>query len=350
MRYKTWTCTLTIMFLLAGTAYAQEPGKAGRLFRSDDVLEVTITGPLRTLMNERSAERDLPGKISYVDETGAIVEVDIGLRTRGHYRRQKRICSFAPIRLDFKKSQTADTLFRKQDKMKLVTHCRSNSTRFEQVLLKEYLSYRFLNEMTPYSFRVRLLHITYVDTDRNNDERVSYGFLIEHRDRLAKRIDLPQVTVKRTNADDLLGDYTNLTSVFQYFIANTDYSPVAGEPNDFCCHNSTLFGDEGQPWYPVPYDFDMAGMTDAPYATPNPGYNIRNVRQRLYRGRCQHIEYLPESLQIFRDNREAFYALVENMPDLNGSSKRRMYKLMESFYKLIDDPKAVDKKIVRKCM
>ena len=350
MRHKNWTYLLTVMFLLAGTAYAQEPGKAGRLFRSDDVLEVTITAPLKTLMIERSVETDLPGKISYVDEAGATVEVDIGLRTRGRYRRQMRVCPFAPIRLNFKKSQTADTVFQKQNKMKLVTHCRNNSTRFEQLALKEYLAYRFLNEMTDYSFRVRLLHITYVDTDRPDENRVSYGFLIEHRDRLAKRLDLPHVTVKRTNADALLGDYTNLTSVFQYFIANTDFSPVAGAPDEFCCHNSTLFGNDGQPYYSVPYDFDMAGMTNAPYATPNPRFKLQNVRQRLYRGRCQHNEYLPESLQTFRDRKETFYAMVETMPDLSGTSKRSMYSLMDRFYKLIDNPNAVERNLVQKCV
>ncbi len=234
--------------------------------------------------------------------------------------------------------------------MKLVTHCRNNSRRYEQLVLKEYLVYRILNQLSDYSFRVRLLRISYVDSDDPDDVEISYGFLIEHKDRLAKRTGLPRVVVKRTTIGALLGEYTNLTSVYQYFVANTDFSPIAGAPDDNCCHNTELFGNPGQAYYAIPYDFDMAGMTDAPYAEPNPRFRIRTVRQRRYRGRCVNNAYLPASLQVFHDNKNVFYALVENMPDLSGSSKKSVISLMDSFYKLIDNPKAVDKKLVRKCV
>jgi hypothetical protein len=338
------------MFLLPGALVAQEPSKPDRVFRSDDVLEVTITGPLRTLMRERPDETDMPGTISYVDDTGATVQVDVGLRTRGNYRRQMRVCPFAPIRLNFDKSDTKGTLFRKQDKMKLVTHCRNSSNRYEQLVLKEYLVYRIMNALSDYSFRVRLLRITYVDSDTPGKQQVSYGFLIEHRDRLAKRLDLGHIGVKSTTVTALLSEYTNLVSMFQYFVANTDFSHVAGEPNDDCCHNSELFARRGEAYYAVPYDFDMAGMTDAPYATPNPKLRIRTVRQRLYRGHCVNNAHLPASLQVFQDNKDAFFILVQNLPDLSGSSKASMFSLMQSFYKLIENPKAVEKKLVRKCV
>ncbi len=97
MRHTIWTSVLIAMFLLSGSAVAQKPGKAGHLFRSDDVLEVTITAPMKTLMRKRPDDMDLPGRISYVDADGATVEIDIGLRTRGRYRRQMRVCPFAPI-------------------------------------------------------------------------------------------------------------------------------------------------------------------------------------------------------------------------------------------------------------
>jgi hypothetical protein len=338
------------MFLLAGSAGAQEARKPGHVFRSDDVLEVTITAPIRTLMRKRPDDIDLPGKISYLDATGATVEIDVGLRTRGHYRRQMRVCPFAPIRLNFDKSQTKGTLFRKQDKMKLVTHCRNGSSRYKQLVLKEYLVYRIMNHLSDFSFRVRLLRITYVDSDDPRYRLVSYGFLIEHKTRLAKRLGLTNIEVKSTNDAALLGDYTNLTSMFHFFVANTDFSPVAGEPDEDCCHNSVLFGRPALPYYPIPYDFDMAGMTDAPYATPNPKFKIRNVRQRLYRGRCINNAHLPASLQVFQDNKDAFFILVQNLPNLSGSSKSSMFSLMQSFYKLIEDPKAVEKKLVRRCV
>ena len=80
--------------------------------------------------------------------------------------------------------------------------------------------------LTDVSFRVRLLRVTYVDTDRNDRERVSLAFLIEHRDRLAKRIGASAIETNMVTYPDLNASYTNLASVFHYFIGNTDYSPV----------------------------------------------------------------------------------------------------------------------------
>ena len=344
-----WTNFLAAGFLLSSHAQAQEFGEADPLFRSNDVLDVTITAPFTTLMIDRPTEEDLPGQLTYVDEAGVTVEMNIGLRTRGNYRRQMRICTFAPIKLNLKKSEAKNTVFHKQDKLKLVTHCRKNSTRYEQAALREYLAYKFLNEITELSFGVRLLHITYLDSDRPGRPQIRYGFLIEHKDRLAKRVGLPNIDIPRTRIADLVGDYTNLTSLFQFFIANTDFSSISGKPQDSCCHNSRLFGYETQLYYSIPYDFDMAGITDAAYATPSTAFKIRNVRQRLYRGRCANNQHLPASVQIFKDNKDALYALVEDMQALNGSSKTRMYALMNSFYKLIENPEAVEKKIARKC-
>ena len=349
MRHIFWTNFLAAGFLFVGHAHAQEYREPDPLFRSHDVLNVTITAPFTTLMKDRSTEEDLPGQLTYVDSEGVTVEMNIGLRTRGNYRRQMRICTFAPIRLNLKKSEAKNTLFDKQDKLKLVDHCRDNSNRHEQVMLREYLAYRFLNEITELSFRVRLLHITYVDSDHSGEEQIRYGFLIEHKDRLAKRIGLPNIEIPRTRISALVGDYTNLMSLFQYFIANTDFSPISGEPGDSCCHNGRLFGYQTQLYYTIPYDFDMAGMSDAPYATPDPALKIRNVRQRLYRGRCANNQHIPASVQTFKDKKDTLYALVEGMSASTDWSKDSMYSLMNSFYKLIENPKAVEKKIARKC-
>ncbi|MDX1506810.1 MAG: hypothetical protein R3358_00930 [Woeseiaceae bacterium] len=349
-------------FLAASVAAQELPvidpdrKEADPLFSSHDLLEVTITVPVERLMDERPLEEEFPGTISYVDQSGATVAVDIEIRTRGRYRRQERICPFPPTRIDFKKKQTDGTVFDKQDKLKLVGHCRHGG-RYEQLVLKEYLAYRFFNELTDNSFRVRLLRINWVDSDdpeqlANPKEEGStyYGFFIEHRDRMAKRIGREPLKIPRTSVAELEPEYTNLTSVFQYFIANTDFSPILGAADDFCCHNTNLFGRRGELLWSIPYDFDMAGMVDAPYATPNEKFRIRSVRQRLYRGRCVNNEYLPQTLDLFREKKAAFYALVENQQDLSNSSRKSMLSLMDRFYDLIDDERAVKKRIADACI
>ena len=85
-----------LLFLSAGVAEAAKQP----LFADDELLEVTITAPLSTIMAERPTDEELPGTFSYVNAAGSEVSMDIDIRTRGRYRQQARVCPFAPLRLD----------------------------------------------------------------------------------------------------------------------------------------------------------------------------------------------------------------------------------------------------------
>lgn len=343
-------CGLLVALLLsAGTIQAQVPGEPDPLFASDDVLNVRIVAPIKTLMGDRPDMEELPGTLSWTSEAGEVVTVGVALRTRGNYRRQRTICPFAPLRLNLKKSEVKDTLFDKQDKLKLVTHCRDGITRYEQSLLREHLVYKMFNELTDYSFRVRLLRITYVDSDSDNRERTEYGFVIEHQDRLAKRTALPVVDLPRAPLSSLESAYTNLVLLFEYFVGNTDFSPVAGPKDEACCHNATLFGRQETGLYPIPYDFDMSGMVNADYATPNPRFNLPDVRTRLYRGRCHFNDHIPASIARFNEKKDRLYELVETDENLNGRTRREMRRFMNEFFDVLDKPKSVSRHISGKC-
>jgi hypothetical protein len=341
---------LAVVLLVTHGASAQTVNTPDPLFQSDELLEVRIAAPFSTLMNDRASEVDLPGTFAWTNRQTNLVSVDVGLQTRGRYRRQQRVCPFAPIWLNFKKSDVKDTLLEKQDKLKMVTHCRDRSKNYEQIVLKEYLTYRMLNLLTDVSYRVRLLRVTYEDTESDEDDRVRYAFLIEHKNRLSKRTGLPVVDVEQTTVDKLNAAHNNLSSIFNFFAGNTDFSSIQGARGETCCHNTHLFGSEEAGLYSVPYDFDMSGLVDAPYATPNPRLKIRHVRQRLYRGRCKGNSHIDTSLQKFRDNRDSFYALVRDQHGLADSARRRMNRFLDTFFDLIDDPKAVQKKLVRACL
>lgn len=337
------------MLPLSGGVAAREPGQPDPLFQTDEVLEIHITGPMSTLIGERPDEEYLPARLSWLEPGGEQMTVDIGIRTRGNYRRQKDTCWVPPLRINFKKSDVEDTLFHKQDAVKLVTHCRDRSSKYEQLLLKEYLIYRMLNVLTDNSYRVRLLKVRYTDTEDDDDDRVAFGVFIEHSKRFAKRTGLDELEVQSTRFTKLEPAYTAITSVFHYMIGNTDYSPVAGPKDDECCHNADLFAAADGQVYPVPYDFDMSGMVDAPYATPNPKFKLRSVRQRLYRGHCLHNAFLPDTVQAFQDKRESLYALVSNEPALSNRTAKSMQKYLDSFYDDISDRKRLDREIIRAC-
>jgi len=338
--------TIVLLFAAANAA----AGEPDPLFQDDSLIEVTITAPMKPLLGHRPDEEYLPGTLSYREADGSIVEFDIGIRTRGNYRRQPRVCPFPPLRLNIKTSQAKGSLFHKQDKLKLVAHCRDNSERYEQNLIREYLAYRILNTLTDISYRVRLARVTYVDSERKDEDRVRYAFFIEHKSRLSKRLGLAEISTSKIKVADLEGPYSDLTSLYQFMIGNTDFSPVAGAEGEDCCHNTTLFGNDGEAIYAIPYDFDMSGLVDAPYAEPNPRFRIKSVTQRLYRGRCAYNDNLQTSIRLFQDNRDAIYELIGQQKQLEDSTRKKVSKFVDRFYDVLDNPKKVQREISSRCI
>jgi len=334
---------LRAMFYMGPEFNGEDP-----LFASNETLEVTLEAPLVELMRERDEEKELPGTLQYTDAAGATVQLDVQVRTRGKFRAQKDICDFAPLRLNFRKSQAKGTLFEKQDKLKLVTHCDTRSERYEQAIITEYLTYRILNIFTDYSYRARLLRISYLPTDGKR-KLDSYAFLIEKDERLAKRIEQKLVATDKLKISDLDSKYTNLVSLFQYLVGNTDFSPIAAASGLECCHNHTPFSADDKVFYSIPYDFDQCGIVDSPHASPNRRFKLRSVRQRLYRGRCVNNELLPATLDLFREKRPDIEALIANQAELSKKTRGRTESFLRSFYKTIDNPKLVNRYLVRKC-
>ncbi|MDJ0908964.1 MAG: hypothetical protein QNI99_07205 [Woeseiaceae bacterium] len=354
------TLTLFLAFcpLLASVSVAETPPEPDPpfepqfdpLFESHEPLEITISGPFTTLMRERPDEEELDGTASWTEVDGTEVEVSVQLRTRGNYRRDESTCPFAPLRLDFRGSEVEGTLFDKQDKLKLVTHCRERSVQYEQLLIREYVTYRLLNVLTDISYRVRLLRVTYQDIESNRADRLTWAFVIEHKDRFDNRTGLDPLDVERTSLSALDPEFTNLTSIFQYMIGNTDFSPISAPEGASCCHNTHPFAVEGGPVHSVPYDFDMSGIINAPYAAPNPRFGLRDVRQRLYRGRCRFNDHLPATIEHFQNSREALYAVVAEATALSPRNRRSMERYLDSFFKTLDDERAVERRLTGACI
>jgi hypothetical protein len=332
----------------ASAADTGDDKNTAALFRSHDLLEVTIEAPIKQIMRDRSVTEYTQGTLTYEDPEAGETTLDIGIRTRGRFRRQTDVCPFAPLRLNFRK--TKGTLFAKSDKLKMVTHCRSGSKVYAQAILKEYLAYRILNTLTDNSFRVRLLRVTYVDNARGKVVDSNYAFLIEHRNQLAKRIGREASKAETTVVSALDGQETNIASVFQYLIGNTDFSPIKGVPGESCCHNYVLMASDEGKMLSIPYDFDVTGIVDAPYAVPNPRFRLRNVKQRLYRGRCANNEYLDSTLQLFQDKRQAIYGLLDEVPGLSNTNIKKTRRYIDEFYSTIDSPKRVERYVVDKCL
>ncbi|MGI9203475.1 MAG: hypothetical protein ACR2Q3_05675 [Woeseiaceae bacterium] len=337
-----WTVVAVLAFLLISSgAHAQG------LFDSHETLQVTIEGPLTTLQKERSDEDYLDGQFSYTDEVGEVQSFDLKIRARGRYRRQKKTCSFPPVRLNFRTGQVEGSLLDGQDKLKLVTHCKSRDSH-QQYVLREYLAYRILQTLTEKSFSARLLKITYVDSESDKDPINKYGFVIEDADDIGKRISLKEMDVKALSYNDLDAGFTNLINIYQYLIGNTDFSLIRGPDDDNCCHNSVPFSAGGE-ITSIPYDLDFSGLVNAPYAEPHPRFKLRSVLVRKYRGQCSNNERLPETLSFIQSKRAEIYGLVDDLADLDKRSRKQVIGYLDSFFKDVSDEKTVQKKLIKGC-
>jgi hypothetical protein len=295
---------------------------------------------LHELFRDRGAQRkNHPATLRYGSgaDTGSI---GVKLRTRGIFR--LRMCAFPPIRLDLPAHKLDGTPFVGEDRLKLVTHCQGDRS-YERNLLREYALYRVFNAVTDTSLRVRLAHVTYVDSARH-DTVTRYGFLIESDTSLARRIGADQV--HSDNVYDPMTDasYMTLVSVFQYLIGNSDWSVWKR-------HNIAIFQrpEEPRPLLAVPHDYDFSGAVNAPYATPPPQLNIQSVRQRVYRGFCQPDSVLQGVLARFRAAKDSMYAAVRAVPDLPERDVRNVLDYFDDFYKVLDNPGAVNREFVRAC-
>lgn len=316
---------------------------AGVLFESDDVLDVTLTGPLSTLIENANDKEELPFMLTAGD-----VRQTIKVRTRGNSRLD--VCEFPPLRLDFIRDATADTVFDGHNKLKLVTHCR-NYDRGEQDMLEEYLVYRLFNVLTDASFRVRLLRIRYVDTDGRLDDDASprYGFVLEPEDQLAARLGGTRAEIsglpKRRH--DL--EVASLVYVFQYMIGNTDWGFVKADNDETCCHNVFLI-DVNDVIHTIPYDFDLSGLVNARYARPDPSLRIKTVRQRLYRGLCTEPADVRRAIVALQAKREVLVAMPANIAGLHATNARKAQRYLADFFKLADDHDRLLRRFERSCL
>ncbi len=171
---------LITLVLLVHVSHAS----ASSLFEDNTIIEVNLTGPLSSLFESDDDRRELPFILRAND-----VERSIKVRVRGKSRR--RVCTFPPLRINFAVDDTTQSITEGQDKLKLVTHCRKNKSA-ELDILQEYAAYRIFNLVSDVSYRVRLLHITYTDTDgglKAADMNPLYALPLNLRSQLQDRVD-----------------------------------------------------------------------------------------------------------------------------------------------------------------
>ena len=348
---------------LVATALAQAPpssagprAAAAPLFASHDPLTFSIEAPLSTIFKDRGEERnERPAKLILTGNDGQLVRLDVDIRTRGKTRAERRICEFPPLRLDFNKTGKG-TVFEGQNALKLVVHCQDGRAEYDQYVLQEYLVYRMYNLLTDFSFKARLARVTYVDTDGKRDTVTRNAFLLEDVDDVAARNGVQALRIRAVPPQLVDPRSIALVGVFQYMIANPDWSLFTVEPTEEdCCHNTVPVGAEAGPIFSVPYDFDISGIVNTRYANrlfapETRDLGIRRVRERAYRGLCASDEHLPEIFALLNEKRDAIYALYREQPGLDAEVMKETLEYLDTFYQTINDPAKREREIERRCI
>lgn len=304
------------------------------LFTNDTFPIIKLSANFKTIFKDINEKRFYhTGELSYFSEK-EIVKIPISIKTRGYFRRDTAICNLMPLKLKFKKKEVKNTAFETQTKLKLVLPCTYDSIG-EQLLLREYLCYKFYETLTPYSFKTQVIELKF-----STNKKKIFAFFIENKKAMSKRNDMvckeiPYLQATETN-DYILG----LTSVFQYMIGNNDWSI-------YYLHNiKLLFENKFSEALTVPYDFDMAGFVDAPYTFASSSeikdsmVSLQSA-EREYLGGKRSKEELKYIFNLFIEKRDTFNSIINNCESLNKQSKTHCFRYINEFYETIGNDSLV---------
>jgi hypothetical protein len=313
-----------------------------RLFDKDELLELTLRFDISTFKRNKSKEEYLPAILTlYLNKTDSINK-EIKIKARGQTRRT--ICSFPPIRINFKKDESSNDEFRNVNKLKLVTHCQPGRQIY---ILKEYLIYKLYSALTDYSYRVRLARINYINTAKKSKPDIEYAFFIEPAEILGKRINGTEVITTNLTQKNIKPEMMDRMAIFNYMIGNTDWSvPIK--------HNVTVFS-QGLSENPnlgaiVPYDFDYSGLNNTDYAVPFEGLGLKSVLERRYLGICRSQDIFMKELLEFPAKKKEFIKVINDFPYLNAKTKKEMIMYLEGFFRDFDKHNIIVYKLLNECI
>jgi len=335
INYRTIAAILFFEFLSLDLCQAQSQ----ELFGNNETLQISIKGKLFDLMNNRTGKAEYYDiTISYRNDDSAQVSIPLRSRTRGNFRRMKDNCTYPPLFLNFSEKND-NGIFSTQDKIKLVMPCRG-----DKYILREYYVYKLFNLISPNSFNVRLVQI-YLDDPaiKPRESGPFYGFLLEDEEQMAQRNNLAPLKQQLVRPEQTVREDFLKMAVFEYLIGNTDWSVQYRQ-------NVKLAADSLGKIYPVPYDFDHAGIVMAPYAKPATELKLATIRKRRYRGYCiENMGNYDEVVAYYNGLRNSLYGVYTQSDLLEARYIKSTVKYLDGFYKTINNPKALKREFLYPC-
>lgn len=324
---NTLIFSITIYLTVGQFCFGQNEG----FFDREEILEISLTGEVKSLFSNTKGEPEyFDFLLGYFDDSGNQQSIPLRVRTRGHFRREMNICDYPPLLLNFAKENTEKTIFSGQGKVKLVMPCRG-----EKYVMREYLTYKIYNQLTPNSFKVRLVKLTVLDqTDSGKSYEPILGFLIEEEEQMAQRVQMTSLDKDLVHPEAIPKDDFLRMAVFQYMIGNTDWSVQYRQ------NIKLIYSAESNKPIAVPYDFDHAGIVRAPYAMPAPELKLATITDRRYRGYCvDDMVVFEKTFEEFNAKKGAIYALYSESELVDEKYIKSTIKFIDAFYFAIANPK-----------
>lgn len=286
-------------------------------------VSVTLFLNLDSLLNNRFNEDKIQGTFSYKQTDGKVLKLSVKVNLRGKFRR--RMCGFPPLKLNFNKTELNENKLSKADEYKLVTHCLEGEEG-EINIIKEYLVYQLYQQLSPFSYRSKLLKITYQDT-KSDQKVVGMAILLEDKSTFEKRTNLKELkdsfSIPRSNFEDI---NFRTHSLFQYMIGNLDWSTAIAK-------NLDIYQSKGnQKMIVVPYDFDFSGFVNVAYAVPNKDYKQKRIRDRLLLEADETDFLYKDELKKFMELKPVFIDIIKKQKGLNLEIKLDLENYLLSFY------------------
>ncbi|QBA65305.1 hypothetical protein [Muriicola soli] len=342
-------CLYVILFSFLGSVkavYGQEELSTQsdtflpKLFRQELPLQIKLQYSNKQVKRETNDSTYLTSMIWFEDDS-AWDSLPVQIRARGNFRR--KTCYFAPLKLKFPKSQIKGTLFEGSRKLKLVLPCLLDRNTSDYVL-REYLAYKLYETIAPYHFKVRLTEISLAEARGKREVTHNvFGFLIEDMDYLTVRYKGQEIKrLIHPLQHDPISSIQN--DFFEFMIANTDYSTKQQ-------HNQKLLFAENK-IIPLPYDFDMCGLVNAPYAAvtniQNLSGSISMVTDRIYKGYEREQAELQLVRQAYLEKKSEMLreAVKLKVWFQDPGQYREAYDFLASFFEILEDDKKFEKQIL----
>lgn len=335
---------LFILVLFSGASQAEEKNQSTKsaLFSGSEPIEIVLQMDMTKVFDDKSEDPQY-NEALLIQKMGdnKIRTFNIKIKARGRTRRLEDICEFPPLKINFEKKSTENTVFEGQDKIKMVTHCKESES-YQNYTNLEYLVYKTYNLITDYSYRVRLVHVTYQDTKQNYPDMVKTGFLIEDEKQMAERID-GFITDKRIwSSDSCNQQAVNILSLFQFMIGNTDWWIHTR-------HNVDLVQTEHNGLIPIPFDFDYSGIINTPYAIPSTELPIIGVKTRFLKNSCHDESHYHQVVALYNEKKPEILSMIEHSEYLDKKYIKTSIHYIEAFYKIINNPEKFNKYLTQTC-